>query len=166
MSEDSSDAVAILYVEGCNAFRHYSNTVLVVRTITIAQGLAAIGSAAYLLQVGSHPYYALCASVFCFFLTAVLFALHKNYYGYAQCLLEDVCIREKTLEEHDDRTEAQQVGQEGVVQGPWRCYKCKRDDITKSWWRRMALHFGPFVLCYVASSVLILISGIAILTGG
>src|SRR5687768_7037776 len=63
------------YTEACTVVRHYSNFVIGVRTLTIVQGVAILGAAAFLSKEKQHVY-ALASASFGLLLTFVLFTFH------------------------------------------------------------------------------------------
>ena len=77
------------YAEGCSMLRHYSSTVMHIRTVTVAQGLVVLAGAGFLnreLQLAAS----LSVALFGVALTGVLFFLHENYYRHFETILSVV----------------------------------------------------------------------------
>lgn len=133
---DKENYIIEKYKEGCHALRHYSNHVLNIRTLTIAQGLVIFGSIIYLLQ-NNLFLYLFFIGIFGFFFSISLFILHRVYYEHFNNILEKVI----NLESYN---------------GPWTIYYCKRAKKLENVYYKAIHHYIPF-LFFIISMFLIII---------
>lgn|GEM_PF-1775184 len=129
-----------VYSEGCKALRHYSNSVMRVRVITVVQGLVILGTALFLLREDSYSYSSICAG-FGLVLSIVLFFFCRNYYNHFDAFLEVV---------NKIETES------GLEYGPWRDYYRRRRNLNFLY--KLVYHHSPFILLAVALIGVLVIS--------
>jgi hypothetical protein len=122
------------YKEGGNALRHYSNCVMNMRTVTIAQGIIILSAVIYSANQKSFvPSLWLC--VFGLLFTVVLHILQEIYWKYFDTVLEAVSNIESRAKEDE---------KEGYEFSPWSLYKLRREErYQRRWWRYLARR-GPF----------------------
>ncbi|HSS48911.1 MAG TPA: hypothetical protein VLX28_08190 [Thermoanaerobaculia bacterium] len=127
------------YAEGCNALRHYSSTIMNVRTLAIAQGFTVVGAAGYLLRQGEFNF-SLGVSVFGILFTGLLYSLQRNYWLHCKAFLGYVIEVEGFMDK---------VGAH-LAAGPWSTYDKERRERHRRWrWSISAVH-GPFLLLLLA----------------
>ena len=127
-----------LYLEACNALRHYSNSVMQVRTWTIVQGFTIL-TAIYFLVTRTNYIYSLILSVFGLILTFILNILQSNYGMHHEALLHYVV----TLEEGN---------------GPWSVYKLNRDARLQRRYYKLAIWSGPVLLLSMSMGIALVYS--------
>ncbi len=116
------------YKEGSGSLRHYSTTILNIRTLTIVQGLVLISSILYLIQKGNYANLIIVISIFGMLFTATLYIFNKVYLSDFESILVYV-VRE--LEEEN---------------GPWSAYKRERDSRLRKHYTNPIAHHGIFTL--------------------
>lgn len=124
------------YDQGCAALLNYSQALLRVRTLAIAQGIATAAGSGYLTNQGLLLE-SIVVSCFGLALTGILLALHENYYRHFNCILQWVVDSEHS-----------------TGGGPWTAYQASRKLFTSKG-RKLILHYGPFILVVFPFVVLI-----------
>jgi hypothetical protein len=127
------------YAEGCNSLRHYSSTVMNVRTLAIAQGFTVAGAAGYLLRLGEFNF-SLYVSVFGILFTGLLYSLQRNYWLHFKAFLDYVVEVEGFMD---------RVGAD-LAAGPWSAYDKKRRERHRRWWWSISAIHGPSLLLLLA----------------
>ena len=87
-----------VYSECCQSLRHYSNAIIAIRTLAMAQGLAVVSAQVYLLTtpLKAGPVPSL-AAVFGLGLTIVFLAMHWNYKLHFDAALSNTLVVEASL---------------------------------------------------------------------
>lgn len=115
------------YKEGSASLRHYSTTILNIRTVTIVQGLVLIGSIMYLIQ-NEYYGYLIFTSVFGMLFTATLFIFNNVYLSDFESIL-NYLVRELENET-----------------GPWGAYNRNRENRLRNRFTHPIAHHGIFTL--------------------
>ena len=129
--EKTLDAKA-LYTEGCLSLRHYSNCVLSMRAVTLAQGLVLLTASAYAITQGRYLL-SFWISAFGLLFTLVLHSLHASYWHVFDVLLPVVVRLE---------TDNSGVG----LQGPWHVYNVARRERYENRNWKISVRYGPSLL--------------------
>jgi len=127
-----------LYIEGCNAVRHYSNGVKTIRTISIGQGFVIITGTCYLI-VHKQFLASIIVASFGLMLTIVLFMLQLNYWKQFDAVLEYVT----NIENGDSQNVSK-------CNGPWSAYLIPRKSRFSKVWYRLLVQYGPYFFLMAA----------------
>jgi hypothetical protein len=127
------------YSEGYNALRHYSGSVMNVRTLAIVQGFTVAGAAGYLLRQGEYVF-SFYVSVFGILFTVLLYSLQRNYWLHFKAFLDYVIGVELYMGG---------IGANLSV-GPWSVYNEKRRKRHRRWWWSISAIHGPSLLLLLA----------------
>lgn len=120
------------YEEATNIMRHFSENVMDMRKVTIAQGLVILSGALFLTTKNQHLF-SLAATAFGMLFTFVLSMLHGNYLNF---MLATVKYIKEDLEE---------------FVGPWTiCWDARYLLLGTNSIRRVTVEKGPFILIGLA----------------
>ncbi|MEQ9453772.1 MAG: hypothetical protein RLN76_04160 [Phycisphaeraceae bacterium] len=123
-----------LYSEACQGLRHYSNCVMQIRTVTIAQGFIVLTAAWFMID---NQHYEACVGVagLGLLLTLVLHTLHTNYGRHHQALLEYA-------------TQLERASPGGS--GPWVTYIGPRERRFNGRFFKLIVFNGPVLLLMIS----------------
>ena len=142
MTEQQLDIKA-RYSEGCTALRHYSNCVMSMRTVTVAQGIVILSAATYLASQNRF----LASILLCVFgllFTGVLHMLQKSYWEHFENVLRAVVEMETGNKIDDSQTDG--LAEVDSQYGVWNVYRSRRKArFDLLWWILLVRH-GPFLL--------------------
>ena len=127
------------YNEGCQALRHYSNCIINVRTVTIAQGFIILSGAFFLLKENNFLL-SLLTSCFGLIFTVFLHILQGNYGKHFEAILINVMLLEK------------QANIEKNYSGPWSAYYVPRNKRFNNKFYKYVIYYGAIFLLLISMS--------------
>lgn len=144
-------SVDVLYSEGAQMFRHYSNCSLTIRLSAIIQGLAIAYAGGYLFQEDRFLY-ALIAALFGLCFTGVLLGI---YWAYDQAVNDF----QRTLETLEDKPPAE-AEKKATSVSPFSYFAAARKKRYKSFAVRLVTLYGAFSSVGLAFIVIAVLSAL------
>lgn len=143
------------YEEACKAALHYSNSILSVRTLTIAQGLVVLGSSSNLSKEGEFIF-SIAVSIFGIFLTMILFYFQKGYWTHFNCFVDYIVKYNEAPKKNSKQPKKKTLSPAMIESGPWTTFLLTREEDFHSGLKKHLRINGTFILIGVSLAILLL----------